>query len=512
MMNAGAYSANEQQRDRVTFLVIVLAALLARIVVYPGIFGSDDMTYIESALRMLQGNEHNSSYIGAIRHGVNLPMAAFFAGFGVSEFSANIWSMLTGSLEVGVVFLLARLMLPYKGALLASLTLLFLPLHMHYSGRIMADTPLSFFLLCSVYFFVKAERNNSNTAYIVSGVALGFAYWVKAVAAVLIVPAFIVYALIKRYWRNGWIAFVLAAFSVWIGHFILMWLLHGDLFHHVKSVFAAINKVNAEVAAQPFTFYLNKLFLDVRHTWLLGIMAVAGIFLARKCALIKQLNLVIVWAVSVLLLLSLLQLKQSNYLLLVTAPLCILGGVLLQKIKLQWVVVAVFIPGLLLGALKQHDLKNYTLNARSIAAAASGSPVDIIISNQKVLNIVYQTSLLDGSATAELLSLDDMNSLTATKGLAWLILDKRTANADDNKEFAALQDSFDACITPLQVPIMAEQYLGKFLFDYTMSLLNALPDIAVLPKVKEKLGSIFSDEKLTAWQLDIACARDKVSN
>src|SRR5690242_2801074 len=72
---------------RSAFPLVVLGALVVRIVLFTGLFGSDDVIYIDRALAVLHGEfSGKSTYTGALRYGMNLPMAVFMGLFGASEF------------------------------------------------------------------------------------------------------------------------------------------------------------------------------------------------------------------------------------------------------------------------------------------------------------------------------------------------------------------------------------------------------------------------------------------
>jgi len=70
-----------------------------------GVFGSDGVTYIATAFHLLDGDWTVSSYVGANRLGVNLPVAAFAQVFGRTVWDAALYSLLT---SLGEVALAAR--------------------------------------------------------------------------------------------------------------------------------------------------------------------------------------------------------------------------------------------------------------------------------------------------------------------------------------------------------------------------------------------------------------------
>ena len=80
--------------DWLALLLVVVLACAVRIVFFTGLFGSDDVVYVDRALAILHGEwSTTSKYVGSLRYGINLPMAGFMAVFGPGEFTANLWAL-----------------------------------------------------------------------------------------------------------------------------------------------------------------------------------------------------------------------------------------------------------------------------------------------------------------------------------------------------------------------------------------------------------------------------------
>ncbi|HEX4889305.1 MAG TPA: phospholipid carrier-dependent glycosyltransferase, partial [Alphaproteobacteria bacterium] len=145
-------------KEKSVICIVLFASLIIRLLFFTGPLGSDEVTYTASAARILAGDWSVSSYNGATRYGVNLPVAGFMWLFGANEHSANAWALVTSLIEIIIVMHLGMAIWDKRAGLFASLLLAFLPLHVHYAGRAMADPPLALFISLGFYLFYWAER------------------------------------------------------------------------------------------------------------------------------------------------------------------------------------------------------------------------------------------------------------------------------------------------------------------------------------------------------------------
>ena len=93
-----------RRTDWVILGLLVLLACVVRLIFYTGPMGSDDVIYTQMAVAILHGDWSVGNYVGALRYGINLPVAALMALFGTSEFNANLWALLCALGEVATVF------------------------------------------------------------------------------------------------------------------------------------------------------------------------------------------------------------------------------------------------------------------------------------------------------------------------------------------------------------------------------------------------------------------------
>jgi 4-amino-4-deoxy-L-arabinose transferase-like glycosyltransferase len=145
--------------------VLLLVAVTLRAAFFTGFFGSDELIYSEAAYRIVTGEWPVSNYIGALRYGVNLPVAMFMKLFGVNELAANLWSFVASVAEVVLVFFIGRMLWGIRAGFLAGLTVALLPLHVHFAGRLMADSPLAFFMTLSCALFLLGEQQSARDGF-----------------------------------------------------------------------------------------------------------------------------------------------------------------------------------------------------------------------------------------------------------------------------------------------------------------------------------------------------------
>ena len=366
----------------------IVLAMLTRMVFFTGFFGSDELTYTEVALAIANGQWDVSNYTGAVRYGVNLPNALFMTLFGASEFSANLWSLLCSAGEVGLVFVLAYWLWGCRAAVLSSAVMILLPLHVHFGGRLMADAPLAFFITLSFVLFWVAEKRQSAAWYFATGLAAGFAFWMKEVTVVYCV-AFVIYALIYRTWRFEWLWVVLGGAAAVGANCLLFWAITGDLLHLYRVIrghTAQYALLRDQIETSPW-YYFRYLFIDIRHTWLMPWLAAAGVAVwARKAirarVMDRDTGYVVVWAMGLFVVFSFaltstnpltLIAKQTNYMLMFVAPLCMLAGYFLACLPRRWMLPVLgtyLVGGVILSGLEQQAVRVFTANSRATVVFA----------------------------------------------------------------------------------------------------------------------------------------------
>lgn len=380
-------------------LVLVLAALL-RWLGYSGFFGSDEVTYTAQAFKLLDGDWAVDGYVGANRYGVNLPVAAFAAMFGRNEFGAAAYSLFTSLAEVALVMWLAWRMFGTRAALFSGLLLASLPTHIHLAGRLLADAPLSLTITAAFVLFYEAEVRKSLLAYLAAGFCVGLSFWIKPPVTVFVAAVFLIYPLAVRRLDSRWVWVVAGAVVAVALNCLLMWQLSGNFWY----IFDAIRDrrssgyLEAGVAAGEMAtgagYYLVYLFGRIYHTGLLGFAALLGVLLAwrarRTLSASEGFGLLftLLWALGLVAILSLFPVslrplilvpKQTNYILIFVAPLCLLAGWGLSRLGQAWaaaITAVMVVSGLLLALLLQGSVAVFTANSMATLQHVARNPGD----------------------------------------------------------------------------------------------------------------------------------------
>jgi 4-amino-4-deoxy-L-arabinose transferase-like glycosyltransferase len=374
-------------------VLVLLLALVIRVSLFNGAFGSDDNVYYDRALDVANGHWSSASYNGALRYGFNLPAGLLAAAFGPSLWVVNLWPLLCSLIEVGMVYAFAQALGGRRLAVSAALLLACAPLHVSVATRIHADPVVASFLTSGVVLTYFGWRDRRPDLLLAAGLALGGVFWAKELAAVTY------FALLPLLWffRGRW-----RDLAIVIGGVLLMLVLHGVLMtaiaghplHLVRTVLMAVqrNFVQGGDGEDAASYYLRYLFVDVRHTGLLGWLGALGSALMlvsrrREHGAVATdgraedgaRGFFLVWLLGLLLVLSLfpvslsplrLTLKQSNYISLFLAPLAIAAACTLQALpqRLGQVLLAMAcLLGLTLAALQQADYRAFTANGKAAA-------------------------------------------------------------------------------------------------------------------------------------------------
>lgn len=377
-MNAPVNIHSQQAPGDQSLLIALLGlAILLRLVLYPGFFGSDDTTYTFHAVSWLLGNHTIPEYVGANRLGITWPVAAFIGLLGGSNFSANLWSLLCSVGEVAIVWAIGMRLGGRRMAFIAALILLLTPLHISFSGRMAADSPVSFFMTLAVA-GVLLGHNSKYWGTIVSGLAAGFVFWIKPPLVIFSIMLFALMLAERRPFRHYLVWCIAAAIPV-LMNFAAMWIYAGDPLYILKVMSKRLGVIVTvgDEDKRPHA-YLQWLLIDIRFTWLIGWLALAGLYFGLKNAAYKlQAGKLLIWSAGLLIIFSLwpasispikLIFKQSNYMTIFLAPLALAASLCLVRLsnRQQSIAIAIYaVGGLILATLLQADVQSFTANARS---------------------------------------------------------------------------------------------------------------------------------------------------
>ena len=396
-----------QATDWIGLVVVLGIATALRLVFFTGFFGSDEVTYVETAVNIVAGDWHASNYIGATRYGMNLPVALFIYLFGLSEASANLWPFLCSVGEVALVFVIARWLWSTRAAVVSALLIALLPLHVHFAGRMMADPALAFFLTLSAALVLRAASSKYWLTFLAAGLAWGGVFWVKEAVGLLYAPVFVLLSVYlnrinsRQLWLFLGMGFAVAA------NCALMFFVADNPLH----VFAVMKRAVVKIAgittlSESPWFYLRYLLLDIRHTFLLGLLAMAGgILYAKRLFQDKETDhntqFVVMW---VLLLVGMFSfavvsfspvkfvMKQTNYMLIFVGPMALLAGWFLAELPRRIFVplVALTVTGsLVLAALEQQSIAVFTANSKATYSFVRDQPNTFLVgttNNERAIN------------------------------------------------------------------------------------------------------------------------------
>lgn len=403
---------------RIKLALILLLALALRLVFLHGIAPGDPFTYSLSAWDIAQG-KWNPAYFyeQTTRWGLLFPLAASYRLFGVNDVSSLLWPLLTSLGTVIIAYLLALHLRGERAALLAGIIIATFPLEIVYATQPMADGPLSFWLLLSLYCFVRAEQTGKHKQwfYFFSGFALALAYATKFVA-VLIAPFFLLVLLLRRRieWNWAWLAlgFLLVFGIEWLifqkisGNGLLrLYLVLHDQASHAPVTAGGFQVQNG------LWLYLYWMFVDFHYVGLsfvvfllLGVQRVwCAVRLYRFGSAEKDKAatdhstpnvLLWLWALTFLVVLSAYPVsivpyiplyKIEAYLLMFTAPLLVLIAVRLSEYAQQWQAAAITLialSSLSFVYLLHESYRAHGDNARAIYAFAEAHPDRLVYAHR----------------------------------------------------------------------------------------------------------------------------------
>jgi hypothetical protein len=429
------------------FAILALAAL-ARLAFFSEPLGSDEIVYLTRAQHILHGEYPQAVYIGAMRDGINIFLAAsiFLFGTGIAGASGLFFACSLG--QVFLAFGFAHILWGRRAAIWAALGMAVLPIEITLAGSLGPDPYLAFVITCSIVAFYFAERDGRAALYLVAGLLAGWVFWIK--------PPAIIYGLVfpllvlpdhRRGAERIW--FIVGGMTLLIAHLALFWVLYGDPVHffrsynnYVKETYVSENSTDTSLWA-----YVVWLFAKIYHTGLLGWLALAGCIRTLTQRNQPEIRFVVIWGLGLVFIFSALPIslsplkfiaKQSNYMSIFTLPLALMAGWFLaqQTRTIAFLLgIAMIASGISLAALEQQVITVVTINGRSAAAFAeahTGTPVfgPLTAQRQSKLQRVLRGSL---DASGDIRPLADLAQLPLANGaaddiVAYIIEDPQMGN------------------------------------------------------------------------------------
>lgn len=526
MLTQAALSFNPpwSKSDTLSLFVLLTIAVLLRVVFFTGFFGSDEVTYVHVASEIARGEWRTYNYVGSNRYGVNLPLAVFLAIFGMHEWSASLWAFLASVGEVGLIYWVAHRLAGRNTAIAAALLLSFTPLHVHLAGRLMADPPLAFFITLSFALLLMAELRQKSFLYFAAGLSAGFVFWIKEVVLVYIV-IFGLAAFLLRPWKNVRLITIAGLAAAVMANLIFMYVISGDPLHSLNVVLprSSAQFVHAEGMETGTAFYLRYLLLDIRHTGLLGPLALCGMafwFVRFKKAAVADNGIVyaVVWGLGLMVLFSLFVIsftpltfitKQTNYMTIFMAPLAILGGYLAAQMRPAYryaVLGSAAIFGISFAAMEQTAIHTFTANSKAAVIFANERPTASVyglVNNERASHYYAMFSPNNPFLIRPIAGLSAAD-LTPTEGgiAAYAIWDRQT----EDWSFSPLHDQKDipTCWLPMGKLQPADLGLTSRILLHSLDLLEFLPANLMAP-VKIKLFGLVHPKPAFIFAIPSGC-------
>lgn len=421
LVSALAYVA-QRHRDA---LVLALGALFVRIAFFSGCWTWDQFAYAADAYRLLVPAPTMplmpDGWAGwteaSTRWGIQLPAAAAFAVFGVGDASAALYPMLCSIGNVVVVYALAREAAgPSAGRIAAAIQCVF-PLDVAYATQLMTDVPISFWLSLACLLLLRSGRlpasRRAAILSIAAGACFAMAYGLKFVA-LLTAPAFALLAVAGARPASRLLAFGAGAAAVASLEAAVSFVLTGDALYRLRVILQEGAFQAADFQAGHFGSLYTSLWaypewLLLTPRWVGPTFMVFGVALLVRLPSLSRLPRgmwwLLLWSLVVAVTFSVYPIssspyvplnKQSNYMLLFTAPAIAAGGALVASFARgpRLLLLAVLLGGgALFSLVEAEHNRSATDNARSLLSFWKEHPrVPIVTSLRSAYELKFRTA------------------------------------------------------------------------------------------------------------------------
>lgn len=295
-------------------------------------YHTDENFYILSAKNMLQSGDYlTPMYHDEKRFAKPILfywlVAASYKAFGINLVSARLWSVVFGTLSVGLVYLIGRRLFKPQAALVGAFIFPSIYLHFQITRWATTDMTLNFFILCSFYFFIKGfqEEPHRRRNFYLFYFAMALGFLTKGPPAILL-PGLTIAAFL--FIRGDWKMFaqmrlpagLLILLAVDVPWFAAMYFLHGDEFlSHLLGP-----ELRDRIFHQtPFSFYYLGVFVRYYLPWSLFLICSLAVltsdFKSRMLKFFDKENYGILfcslWIVIPLIIFSAFRIEHSRYML-----------------------------------------------------------------------------------------------------------------------------------------------------------------------------------------------------
>lgn len=184
-------------RPEVWLLLIIIFALALRYKTFVGVCCDDDLSYTLIGNQILKGDFKPNDWIFSVRPVINYPIAFFFYLFGINDFSATLFVLMTSIGSIVLCYYFGKYFFDELTGLIGAFLISFYPLNVIYSTHIVPDIPLGVFMGLSVLLFLMGEKRGNLLYYFLGGLSAALAYLVKGIG-VLIFLFIISYYLLNK--------------------------------------------------------------------------------------------------------------------------------------------------------------------------------------------------------------------------------------------------------------------------------------------------------------------------
>ena len=217
-------SIKQNQESKIyTYLLITLIILIGGILRFysldfglPSKFHPDETPKVNAILRMINNGDLNPKYF---LHPTLLIYLSYFTSHFTSWFapsytqdeilrlSGRIVSATAGTFSIYIVFLIGRILYGSIVGLLSATLLSILPLHITCSRYMKEDVLLTFFILLTTFFVIKAIKDKKYFYLLISGACAGFASGTKYSGVLSILIIFSA-PFLNKFWNNKTFNFI----------------------------------------------------------------------------------------------------------------------------------------------------------------------------------------------------------------------------------------------------------------------------------------------------------------
>ena len=244
-------------------------------------------------------------------------MALNYSIWGVGEWSARLGSAIAGVATLFITYKFVREFIGKSTAFLTALILLGIPHFVSHSKMGMIDTPLTLFILLSLYFYFKGL--SEKRWFLAAGAAFGIGFMVKGVA-ICVVPVTILMHMafhrnIKPFYSTyfwGGIGIAIIIFTPW---HILQSFRYGSTFWNEYFIYHIVSRGTSAIEGHPDSifYYFWVLIKEARPWFLPGFAAVPFCALFAWKEQNRFISLVVCWVIAVFTVTSIFSTKIDWY-------------------------------------------------------------------------------------------------------------------------------------------------------------------------------------------------------